>query len=86
MRAKRHTWQVQEAKQRFSEVVRLANADGPQMITHRGEATAWIISDDEYHKLTQSRESIVDFFQRSPHRDIELKIERRKDLPRVIDL
>ena len=86
MRAKSHPWQIQEAKQRFSEVVRLANADGPQMVTHRGQTTAWIVSDKDYHKLTQSRESLVDFFQRSPHRDLDLKIERRKDAPRAIDL
>ncbi len=81
-----NTWQVQEAKQKFSEVVRLANADGPQMVTHRGQATCWIISDKDYHKLTQSRESLVNFFQRSPHRDVDLQIERRKDLPRSVEL
>lgn len=86
MHARGHSWQIQEAKQRFSEVVRLAKADGPQMVTHRGQAAVWILSDKDYHKLTQSRESLVTFFQRSPHRDTDLKIERRKDLPRVIDL
>lgn len=86
MLAKNSTWQIQEAKQHFSEVVRRAKAKGPQRVTLRGEPTAWIISDKDYHKLTQSRENIVDFFQRSPHRDIDLKIERRKDLPRRIDL
>lgn len=78
-------WQVQEAKQHLSEVIRLAQED-PQMITYRGEPKAWIISDQEYHRLTGQKESIVEFFQRSPHRDIELKIERRKDLPRKVDL
>lgn len=87
MRQRSQSWQIQEAKQRFSEVIRHANDEGPQMITHRGQPTVWIISDKDYHKLAQSRESIVDFFQRSPHReDDELKIERRKDLPRAIDL
>jgi antitoxin Phd len=79
-------WQIQEAKQRLSEVIRLANSDGPQLVTHRGAPTVWIISDKDYNKLTKHRESIVDFFQRSPHRDIDLQIERRKDLPRTIDL
>lgn len=86
MRSKRDAWQIQEAKQRLSEVIRLATADGPQKITYRGQATAWIISDKEYSKLTKNRESIVDFFQRSPHRDIDLDIKRRKDLPRVVEL
>ncbi len=36
-------WQVQEAKQRFSEVVRLAERDGPQTITRHGEAIAVLV-------------------------------------------
>lgn len=78
MSTKTQSWQIQQAKQRFSEVVRLANINGPQMVTNRGKATAWIISDKDYHTLIQSRENLVDFFQRSPHRNIELKIERKK--------
>ena len=80
------SWQIQQAKQRLSEVIRLASVEGPQMITHHGQPSAWIISDQEYTKLMQQRESLVEFFQRSPHRDIELKIERRKDLPRTFEL
>lgn len=83
---RRQQWQIQEAKQRFSEVVRMANSEGPQAITYRGQPSVWIISDKDYHKMNQSRESLVAFFQRSPHRDVDLKIERRKDLPRKIDL
>jgi prevent-host-death family protein len=79
-------WQIQEAKQHLSEVIRIAQSDGPQMITHRGEPRAWIISDKEYTQLTKQKESIVDFFQRSPHRDVELQAERRKDLPRKVEL
>lgn len=79
-------WQLQQAKQRLSEVVRLAKEQGPQMITQYGEESAWIISADDYHKLTKPKESIVSFFQRSPHRDVDLKIERRQDLPRDVDL
>lgn len=81
-----HKWQIQQAKQHFSEIVRFAISDGPQMITHRGEPLAWVISDKEYRELLQHRESIVDFFQRSPHRDSELHIDRRTDRPRSIEL
>lgn len=79
-------WQIQEVKQHLSEVIRLAQDNGPQMITHRGEPRAWIISDKEYTQLTKQKESIVDFFQRSPHRDVEFLVERRKDLPRKVEL
>jgi prevent-host-death family protein len=80
------SWQIQQAKQRLSEVIRLAALEGPQKLTFRGAPAAWIISDEDYAKLTRHKESIVDFFQRSPHRDIDLSIERRKDLPRRIEL
>lgn len=82
----KHSWQIQQAKQRLSEVIRQAAMQGPQMLTHRGEPAAWILSAKDYENLTKHRESIVEFFQRSPHRDVDLKIERRKDLPRKIDL
>ena len=83
---KQSEWQLQQAKQRLSEVVRIAKEQGPQMITQHGEESAWIISAEDYHKLIKSKESIVSFFQRSPHRDVDLKIERRNDLPRKVDL
>ncbi len=86
MRNEKHLWQIQEAKQRFSELVRFANNEGPQLVTNRGEACAWVVSDKDYQKLLHARENIIDFFQRSPHRDIEIPIERRKDLPRKVDL
>jgi antitoxin Phd len=71
-------WQIQEAKQRLSEVIRLALTDGPQRLTCRGEPSAWIISNQDYNKLKGERENIVDFFQRSPHREVEIPVERKK--------
>jgi prevent-host-death family protein len=45
-------WQLQEAKQRFSEVVRRALADGPQPVTRRGEEVVIVISAKEYARLS----------------------------------
>ena len=80
------SWQMQEAKQHFSELVRKACKEGPQKITFRGEENAWILSADEYRRLCKHKESIVDFFQRSPHRNTKLVLERRSDLPRDVQL
>lgn len=80
------SWQIQEAKQRFSEVCRLAGAEGPQRITYRGEPNVWVISDREYVKLNRPKENLVDFFQRSPHRMVDIVAPRKKDLPRKINL
>jgi len=35
-----HAWQLQDAKARFSELLRSAASDGPQAITVRGRTTA----------------------------------------------
>lgn len=84
-----HSWQIQEAKQHFSEVIRLAKKEGPQRITYRGEESAWIISAEDYSVLKKKKKkkhNLLNLFQNSPHREIDLAIERRKDRPRKIDL
>lgn len=80
------TWQIQQAKQSLSEVIRYAKSEGPQRLTDRGKPSVWIISDEDFGKLTQPRESIVSFFQRSPHREVEIQTERSKDMPRQVSL
>ena len=45
------SWQVQEAKQRFSEVLRAVRDDGPQTITRHGEEIAVVIDINEYRRL-----------------------------------
>ena len=44
-------WQVQEVKQRFSEVVRRAVSEGPQVVTRHGEEVAVVIDIAEYRRL-----------------------------------
>ena len=77
-------WQLQEAKNKFSEVVNHAQTDGPQEISRHGAKAAVVISFEEYKKLKQRRGSIVDFFRASPLNEIDLK--RVKDLPREVEL
>lgn len=64
------SWQLQEAKARFSELVRQAAHDGPQEITLHGRPVAIVISREEFDRLVGGR-SLVDFLQRSPLREIE---------------
>lgn len=45
------TWQLQEAKQKFSEVVRLAIDEGPQLVTRHGEEVVFVVSSKDYRKL-----------------------------------
>ena len=48
-------WQVQEAKQRFSELLRRAQADGPQVVTRHGEEIAVVISIEEFHRIANRK-------------------------------
>ena len=66
--------------------MRKAREEGPQLITSRGEEAAVLISIEEYRRLTQPRESLLDFLQRSPWRDLEIDIERSRDTGRDVDL
>lgn len=80
------TWQLQEAKNRLSEVVDKAIDQGPQVITRRGVETAVVLSFDEYRKLRKPETDLVDFFQASPLVGLDLDLERLPDIGREIDL
>ena len=79
------SWQLQDAKNRFSELVEKAVNSGPQTVTKRGIETVVILSFDEYKKLTKPKSDLVDFFKNSPLHNIELELKRDKDLPREIE-
>jgi len=61
-------WQIQEAKNRLSEVVERAVTKGAQVITKHGRPVVVVISAKEYEKLTRSRpgEKLVDILRRCP--------------------
>ena len=79
-------WQLQDAKNRFSELVEKAISLGPQTVTKRGIETVVVLSVDEYKKLTKPKSSLVDFFKNSPLKDAELDIERGKGLSREVEI
>ena len=53
-------WQLQDAKDRLSEVVNRARSEGPQVVTLRGRRAAVILSAESYDALLASRPTIVD--------------------------
>lgn len=79
-------WQVQEAKARFSELLRLAAKDGPQSITIRGQTAAVVLSQAEYEKLKGRKPSLVKLLRASPLAGIAIDISRDRSLPRDIEL
>ena len=45
------TWQIQDAKARFSEFLEACIADGPQMVTKRGAEAAVLVPVDQWRRL-----------------------------------
>jgi len=78
-------WQLQEAKNRLSHLVKEAAHDGPQIITVRGEPSAILLSMEEYQRLTMPRTKLTDFFRSSPLCDEELDLERSSDMAREVE-
>ena len=79
-------WQLQEAKNRLSEVVRKARSEGPQVITLHGNDAAVVVSAKDYGRLSRPRGKLVDFFRKSPLIGVELNLARDKDTGRRVDL
>ena len=80
-------WQMQEAKARFSEVVKDAEREGPQEITLHGKPVAVVVSREHYERLTGTGESLAAFMRRSPLYDAEdVSLVRNKSLTREIEL
>jgi antitoxin Phd len=70
------TWQLQEAKNKLSEVVEEALTHGPQVITRRGVKTAIVLSYTEYRQLVAARQKLSVFFRESPLVGVELDLSR----------
>lgn len=65
------SWQLQDAKARFSEVVKRAARDGPQVVTYRGVEAAVVLSVEDYRRLEASRPSLADYLIAGPTLDDE---------------
>jgi prevent-host-death family protein len=59
-------WQLQDAKNRFSEVVQRARDEGPQVVTLRGRRAAVVLSANAYDALLRDRPSLVDHLLAGP--------------------
>ncbi len=76
-------WQVQEAKQRFSELVRRTLEEGPQVVTRHGEEVVVVVAADEYRRSQEHGPSFKDFLMSGPSFD-DLELDRSTDRPREI--
>jgi prevent-host-death family protein len=86
-------WQIQDAKQRFSEMIRAVRGEGPQVITRHGEDVAVVIDIGEYRRLTRPATDLGSILLGGPKLDdsiadvfTEIEAERKADSGRAVDL
>ncbi len=78
-------WKLEDAKAKFSEVVRRAREEGPQRVTYRGEDAVVVIAVEELKKLLpaeQPQQSLVEFLRDTALGEIDIHREpdRGRDL------
>lgn len=78
------TWQLQDAKSRFSELVDMTLAEGPQLVTRRGSEAVVVIAAAEYRKL-QGVPSLIAVLNNAP-RGEPLDTDRSREAVREIAL
>ena len=84
------SWQLQEAKQKFSELVRRTLEEGPQVITRHGEEVVVVVPVEEFRRMSNDGEKKMDFkeYLMSAPEGLEHIIPERpsNDFPRDVDL
>jgi len=93
MTTTKSTWQVQEAKQRFSELVDCAINDGPQVVTRHGKEVVVVLRIEDYERAESSGERFKRWMIEGPVvsdevADLldEIVADRKRSMPRDIDL
>lgn len=81
-----NTWQLQDAKSQFSDVIQQTIHNGPQLVTLRGKPCVILISVEEYEQLTRPKQNLVEFLKNSPLQGVSLDIKRSTSKTRHEDL
>jgi prevent-host-death family protein len=81
-------WRLQDAKARFSEVVRLAHSEGPQHVTLHGRDAVVVVGAEEFVRMKGARtgQLLIDALQASPHRKTEIEPSRSAMPVRAVKL
>ena len=81
-------WPLQDAKARFSELVRRVRTEGPQHVTVHGRDEVVVVAAEEFRLLKGERSgaTLIEALQASPYRDADIE-PRRSPMPvREVDL
>lgn len=78
VKSRRGYWPLQDAKARFSELVRKVRSEGPQHVTVHGRDEVVLIAAEEFRRLKgeATGEALIKAMQASPYRDIDIESKR----------
>lgn len=79
-------WSLQDAKNKFSEVVDRAITEGPQKVLRHGRATAVVVSTADWEAVQGRRQTLAEFFLQSPLFGAGLDLTRDKSPARPVEL
>ncbi len=76
-------WLLQDAKARFSELVRRARSEGPQHVTVHGRDEVVVVAADEFRRLKGegAGAALIAAMQASPYRQIDIEPSRDERSP-----
>jgi antitoxin Phd len=77
-----HVSQLQEAKNKFSDLFEAALNHGPQVITGRAGEAVVMLSYEEYRRMLSEQQKLSTFFRESPLVEAELDLTRDTSGPR----
>jgi prevent-host-death family protein len=80
-------WQLQQAKNGLSQLIKLAWSDGPRFVTLHGKPTAVVLSVEDYARLTKRQEGLLSDTLLDP--DIageDINFGRKRDTGRDLSL
>ncbi|HEY2635422.1 MAG TPA: type II toxin-antitoxin system Phd/YefM family antitoxin [Steroidobacteraceae bacterium] len=71
-------WALQDAKARFSELVRRVRSEGPQHVTVHGRDEVVVIAAEEFRRLKgdATGRTLLEAMQASPYREVDIDQER----------
>lgn len=81
-------WALQDAKARFSELVRKAKTEGPQRITIHGREEVVVVSVEEYRRVKgpATGQALIDVLQDAPLDDVQLDRKPLRGKVRGVEL
>lgn len=80
-------WKLEDAKAKFSELVRRANSEGPQTVTVRGREAVVVLSAEHYGRLQPPSADWLPLVEFLGTLDLAgLDLTRERDVGRDVDL